>query len=207
MSLPEITAPIGTPLHLEAGHAFTPRSVFSELSTGAGHPRKRRLATVAPRIQAVSWTLDEAQMAAVDDWFENVLIVGTLPFAAYLVSEQGYLWWAAQWVEPYRAEILPAGHLWTVTGNLLLTGEGSATGPVRTSARVEFGAALDGTVSAQRQALGYVEFGAALADVLLARIEFGAALVAFELDELLREDSGYVLREDGGRIVREEVTP
>jgi len=204
MSLPEITAPIGTPVFLEAGHAITPRSVYANVEMITGYARKRRVYTVAPRIQSVAWFLNSAQMAAVDEWFEETLDVGNRRFAALVASDRGpgRLWWTAQWVAPYRAEPLNLG-MWRVTGDLLLIGDGSVEGPVATSAGLEIVVALTSTASATIDGHAAMEIQVALLPLILARLEMSAALLSFTPDFLLREDSGYILREDGGRIQRE----
>lgn len=204
MALPEITAPAGTPVFLEAGHAITPRSVYSNVAMTTGYARKRRIYTTAPRIQAVAWFLNSKQMAAVDDWFEHTLLVGHRHFAALVASDRGpgRLWWDAQWVAPYRAEPLNSG-FWRVTGELLLIGDGSVDGPVSTSASLEIVAALTSTAVATLDGHATMEIEAALLPLSIAHLEMGAALLAFTPDFMLHEDGGYLLREDGGRIQRE----
>lgn len=149
MSLPEITAPAGAPAFLADGHSIELVPPYADLPMAAGHSRKRRVCTHPPRIVSVGWMIiGQDLMAAIDDWFENALVVGVIEFAA-LVKHQGYgaRWWRAQWVEPYRAEPLPGGQIWHVTGKLLLTGAPSVDAPVATSMAAENTALLTGTAA------------------------------------------------------------
>ncbi|MEO8153560.1 MAG: hypothetical protein ABI605_10860 [Rhizobacter sp.] len=149
MSLPEITAPPGTPAFLADPHGIDLTPAYADLRQGAGHSRKRRVCTSPPRTVPVGWKLvGQDVMAAVDDWFENALVVGKVEFAAQVKHQgMGARWWRAQWVEPYRAEPLPGGAIWYVTGRLLLTGEPSADAPVASSMAAEVGVSLTGSAA------------------------------------------------------------
>lgn len=130
MTLPTITAPDGAPVFLAEGHGIEEDSVFAQVGYTTGHSRARRVWTVPERAVAVSWLLDADVMAAVDDWYENTLLAGTRQFAAR-VRNQGagsaLLWWTARWID-FQTEMLNLGR-GRVSGMLLLTGEGSETGP------------------------------------------------------------------------------
>ena len=135
MSLPEITLPYGTPGFLAADHGVDERDVYAPVPNTTGHSRSRRVRTIAPRVVTVSLRLSQAQMTALDSWFEGPLKVGEREFSAE-VANQGpglvTVWWRASWVGPYTAEP-KAGGFWNVSGSLLLTGDASTTGPPRTS--------------------------------------------------------------------------
>lgn len=178
MALPEITAPAGTPAFLVAGHAQQSHALHGNVGMGTGHARKRRLRTAAPRIVTVAWDLSAAQMLAVDQWYETALQVGARPFAAAVkdLGADALMWWTARWLAPYQAEPDETGY-WRATGQLLLTGEGSSVGPVITSAKVEFVAALTGTAKIAVVNSAAVEFVAALLSVQQARVEFVVALI------------------------------
>lgn len=167
MSLPEITLPAGIPIFLAEGHSATPRSKFADVGMRTGHSRKRRVSTAAPRVVQVSLFLTAELMQVFDTWFEDTLVVGVAKFSAQ-VAQQGAktrLWWEAEWVDMPRSEPL-APDAWRVTGRLLLTGIGSVDGPLNSSARVEFGAALTGVARTHIDQFGAIEFGAALEQVI-----------------------------------------
>lgn len=165
MALPELTTPPGTPPFRIAGHAIDPGSVYGEVPMGRGHGRKRRLWTTAPRTVEVSWRLTQAQMSAVHTWFEESLLVGSRTFAALVANQgPGLRWWEAKWVSPYKHKPMSGGR-WVVTGQLRLTGEPSAEGPVPTSLRLEVGAALAGSALVVVGKPLAVEFVAALEEV------------------------------------------
>jgi len=148
MALPEILPPAGTPVFLAEGHGIEPQSVYADVQFGAGHSRRRRVWTRAPRVVSVSWLLEADEMAAVDDWFENTLLAGARKFSAQVANQgPGLLWWEAQWLEPYHAEAMHLGR-WRVTGQLLLTGEGTPTKPYTPDMTVSFASALTGSASA-----------------------------------------------------------
>lgn len=204
MSLPEITAPAGTPaFQTEQGIEAVP--VFGGVKMRAGHSRTRRIFTIAPRTITVRWFLTSAQMAEVHAWFEQVLLVGHREFAAP-VKKQGasILWWSAKWVAPYRS--VPAGNgWWRVDGSLRVTGSGSATGPVASTLSADFSVALGGEASLTVTKGLTVSFSAALTDSANLHVSFTAALLSNVASggSMLREDGFHILREDGSRILRE----
>lgn len=200
MALPEIRPPSGTPCFLAAGHAIAPQSVYADVQMRSGHLRRRRLFTTAPRIVSVSWLLEADQMAAVDTWFEDVLLAGERPFSAQVANQgPGLLWWTAQWVEPYQTEALHLGR-WRVTGQLLLTGVGQVEDPYTPDMAVEFGAPLTSSAELTVITRLAVEFGAALLQVTgRLAVEFGSALV-HENPYLLTEDGDILLTEDDDEL-------
>lgn len=165
MALPEITPPPGTPPFRVAGHAISPGSVYGDVPMGAGHGRKRRLYTQAPRDVDVSWRLTQAQMTAVHDWFENTLIVGERPFAALVANQgPGLRWWEAKWLAPYKHRPLPGGR-WLVTGQLRLAGAPSAEAPGASSLSLSISVALTGSATLTVGKPLAVEFEVALVEV------------------------------------------
>ena len=131
MSLPSITAPPGTPAFLVAGHAIEEDSVYAQVRPMIGHSRARRVWTVVERVVSVSWVLEAEQLEAVDDWFERALLVGSRDFAAEIMNQGAgarKLWWRAKWIAPFDVEMLHRGR-GRVTGQLLLTGEGTEQAP------------------------------------------------------------------------------
>lgn len=130
MTLPTITAPEGAPVFLAEGHEIEEDSVFAQVAYTTGHSRARRVWTVPERVVTVSWLLEPDVLAAVDDWYETTLRVGSRQFAAR-VRNQGasaaLLWWTARWIT-YQVEMMNLGR-GRVSGTLLLTGDGSEIGP------------------------------------------------------------------------------
>ena len=149
MALPELTVPAGLPPFLSAPHEIELVPVFATVGFAAGHSRTRRLFTTAPRIVRVDWDLTESQMAAVDDWYEDILEAGKRQFAAQVANQgTGLLWWTAEWEEPYEAN---PGQIadWRVSGRLRLTGTGTTVAPVPSTLRLGVTAALLGSASPQ----------------------------------------------------------
>lgn len=198
MSLPGITAPSGTPPFRAAGHGIAPGSVFADVPMLTGHARRRRVWRTVPRVVDVEWRLTQAEMAVVDAWFEDVLQAGNRRFSALIANQgTGDLWWEAQWLSPYRADPI-AGGRWRVTGQLLLTGEGSATGPVTTDLQLAITVALTGppVVLTVTPALALEIVVRLTQPVVLGSINFGAALEA-------GTGSSYLLLESGDRLLLE----
>jgi hypothetical protein len=141
MTIPLITAPAGTPFVLAEGHGIEEDSVFAQVPFATGHSRARRVWTVTERLVTVRWLLEADEMAAVDEWFEDTLQAGALEFAAQMKNVgAGLLWWRARWVS-FQTEMLHLGR-GRVSGVLLLTGEGSETGPETGVLRMEVAAPL-----------------------------------------------------------------
>jgi hypothetical protein len=204
MSLPELTAPLGTPaFQTEQDIDFMP--VFGDVPMQTGHARRRRLYTTAPRDVRVRWFLTNAQMAAVHEWFEQVLQVGHLPFAARVKNQgAGTLWWNAKWLQPYKATPL-SRDFWSVEGQLRLTGAGSTTGPVASTLTMGFAAALTGTVKLTVTKPLTLSVNAALVGAIKLHTAFSAPLLPGSSSSdgaSLREDGALLLREDGSRILR-----
>lgn len=202
-TLPEILLPYGMPIFQAMNHAITLRSKHAVVKFRTGHSRTTPIATSRPRVVTVGLFLTAAQMAAFDNWYEDDLDVGKRQFSARVANQgTGLLWWCAEWLDRPLETPLAGGH-WRVTGSLLLTGTGSATGPANTSAAVEFAGTLLVTAAATLDGNGAVEFAASLETVALGAVEFGAALLDHPPFYVLREDLSFVLRQDGGKILRE----
>jgi len=150
MSLPLIFPPSSLPLFLGAGHGISLGSEYAGVARGRGHGRKRHKSTGAPRIVSVAWRLTQAQMTDLDFWFEKSLNVGVEAFTAEVANQgPGRLFWKANWVRPYRSvpQPTPQGILWTVTGNILLSGEGEASRPTTGEMAAEIMVALLGSAT------------------------------------------------------------
>jgi hypothetical protein len=200
MSLPGITAPPGTPVFLASGHTVSEDSVYRTVKYGTGHSRSRRVTTIAERIVTVQWFLEAGDMEAVDDWFENTLVAGTRMFAAQVANQDapGLLWWAARWISPPEYEMLHLGRA-KLSGQLLLTGEGSVTGPDTTALAAEFEEALSANpILIPTNASLAAEFEEALIVPLLFFVEFEEALAQPEPGEpRVTEDDDDRVTEDG----------
>lgn len=146
--LPEITVPDGTPSFLATGHDAEEVPTFAVVKLGTGHSRTRRLYTAPERIVSVGWFLTQEQMAALDDWFEKALLVGSNFFSIQVQDQTSpdLLWWKAKWVKPWDANPVEAGN-WEVTGQLRLYGEGSVSGPASTPLSMSISVPMIGTAT------------------------------------------------------------
>lgn len=150
MTLPLVFPPSSLPTFLARGHGIELGDDYAGVKRGSGHSRKRHASTGRPRIVSVVWLLDQAQMTALDDWFENALIVGVNTFTAEVANQgPGQLFWEARWVEPYTSDpqATPHGLLWTVTGRIQLFGEGEAARPLTGDLSAEIDVALLGSAT------------------------------------------------------------
>lgn len=204
MPLPALQAPSGLPLFLLAGHGISPDSLHDDIDVLQGEGRKRKVQTYAPRVVQVSWFLSEEQAAIADAWFENSLVVLHEPFTARIapLGTDSGIYWAAQWIEPPTWEALHLGR-WRVTGQLLLTGEGSDTAPGPVELAIEYEFALNGSAVVLVPADLAIEYEFALQSITPIEIEYEFALEVDVPSFELREDDGFELREDGGKERRE----
>ena len=130
MALPELTLPAGTPAFSADGHSIELTPMFADVPMRTGHDRRRRVYTTVPRSVSVKLDLTLAQMAAFHSWYEGPLQAGAQSFSVQVANQgSGLLWWKARFVEPYTAEANESGQAFWVTAKLLLTGDGSVTGP------------------------------------------------------------------------------
>ena len=179
MALPGITLPDGVPILLGEGHAIEESSVFAAVKPTTGHRRMRRLYTVPDRVVPVNWSLNSAQMAVFDDWFENALAVGSNFFSIRVKDQDsaGLLWWKAKWVEPYTADPV-APNRWHVTGSVKLFGEGSATPPDVSALALEISVPLTGSAVVTAPQGLELEITVALVSTTgIGNLEFSAQLL------------------------------
>ncbi len=182
MPLPEILAPAGTPPFLADGHGIAPRPVYVDVGMRTGHARRRRMTTTAPRVVSVSWFLTEAEMTAVDEWFETALLVGSRKFTALVQNQgEGALYWEAQWLTPWVAD--PSREFaWVVSGQLLLTGEGSETAPEMTSLGLEISVPAMGSAAITVGTTLAMEVTVPLLQPIYLGIEISVALLSSSAD-------------------------
>lgn len=206
MALPELLAPPGTCFLLNA-HANTPGDLDDDVQFMQGHSRKRRVQTSAPRVVDVSAIFKTADTAAIfDDWFENTLSVGNGLFTAKVApvgADSRY--WAAQWVGPLAWSPMGKGR-WQISGQLLLTGQGSDTPPLGATLATEYRAALTGSAKLTVGVSLATEFSASLVAHLPLRTEYVASLEADIPSYFEREsdsDGAFIQREDGTNLQRE----
>lgn len=177
--IPEIRPPAGIPVFALAGHTVTPKPSYSDIEMRTGQARRRRVCTSAPRVVSVGWVLESAQMAAIDEWYEDTLLAGERQFSAQVKGiglvggTEGLLWYTARWIEPYSAEALHLGR-WRVTGTLLISGEGQEADPYSPEMLIEYGAAVRTTASLIVSPRLAVEYGAAFERSFLLAVEYGA---------------------------------
>lgn len=132
MTLPLIFPPSSLPKFSAGGHGIRLGSDYAGVPRGRGHTRKRPKSSGAPRIVSVAWQLTYAQATALEFWIEHSLEVGTLSFTAEVANQgPGRLYWSAKWLRlpRYSPIATPRGPEWTVTGHLILSGEGEAVLP------------------------------------------------------------------------------
>lgn len=187
MTLPTLTAPVSAPVFLAEGHGIEEDPVFTDVQVASGHARRRRVFTVAERVVSVRWLLEAAQMAAVDDWFENTLQAGALSWSAQVANQAGpgLVWWEARWLAPPQFEMLHLGR-GLVSGQLFLVGEPSEAGPETGVLRAEMLARLldvRGNVSVPKVLA--MEVLAALEQPQVLRMEIEAALLNVNPEQLL----------------------
>jgi hypothetical protein len=197
MTLPLITVPEGTPCFLAEGHGIDEDSVFAQVPFATGHSRARRVWSVTERLVSVSWLLEADEMAAVDEWFEDTLQAGAAEFAAQVKNVgAGLLWWRARWVS-FQTEMLHLGR-GRVSGVLLLTGEGSVTGPETGVLRMEVLVPLLDVRSLVDVAKPLaMEVLVPLRQPAVLRMEVFVALADLSATARLTEDSVPRLTEDG----------
>jgi hypothetical protein len=178
VALPFITAPAGLPAFLAAGHGIDESELFAPVKPTTGHRRLRRIYTVPERTVNVAWRLSAAQMAVVDDWFENALNAGNQFFAAQVQDQDSAaaLWWKAKWLAPYQTNALPGGW-WRLSGQLRLFEVGSATAPVATALSIAYTVPLTGSAVVTSPQYLSMSFTVALTSTAsLGSINFSAAL-------------------------------
>lgn len=145
MTLPTIFPPASLPVFLAAGHAIDLADAYAGVPRARGHGRVRALCTAPPRTVDVAWLLNAAQIAELDAWFEEALLVGERHFTAYVANQgPGQLYWDAVWEAPYNSEPIAAtgGLRWRVTGRIRLSGEGQAERTPSGAIAAEVGIAL-----------------------------------------------------------------
>lgn len=202
MALPELLPPAGTPRFHVEGHAIAPDTLYDDIEPMQGERRKRRVQTYAPRTVSVSTIFEADEAYAYDEWYENVLIVGSAKFTAH-VGELGpnSKYWAAEWVDPPQWEAMTQGR-WRLSGQLLLTGEGADAPPATVTLAFEFGMALTGTASIASPVDLAFEFGMALESHNPIAFEFAMSLEAVETPEYFERETasggGFIERETGG---------
>lgn len=191
--------PSSLPEFLVEGHGFQADSLFANVRASTGHQRKRRRwTTPAPRTFPVSWTLTEAQMAALDAWFEDTLLAGERHFIARAATESGLRYWEAVWVAPYTSEPIniPGGLVWRVVGAITTFGESSPTPPFSGELAVTYGLPLEAEAAVQASAALSVTYGLPLTTPLPLSATYGLDLGTFEPFYLLIGDGFRLLLDD-----------
>jgi hypothetical protein len=121
--MPYSDMPAPLPPALADVHLREPIAVYAEQPMTAGTRRKRRLAAgtlPAPVVQQIEWDLSQYQMSVLDDFYENTLLAGSLPFNIQVATpDVGLETRVAQWLEPFSATPSEVGR-WHVSGKLLL---------------------------------------------------------------------------------------
>ena len=148
MSLPTLTLPGSIPAFLISQHTLAGQELYANVQPSQGHQRKRRLTTSRMIKATAALELTSAQMATLDDWYENALLAGQRQFAARLSGVGAPIqWWGCASAAPFSAEPRPAdaGVLWLVTWSLVLIGEPSASAPTQSGLSMAIALELDGS--------------------------------------------------------------
>lgn len=150
MPLPQLTQPPGTPPFLAAGHAVEERAQFAPFRPTTGHSRTRRVWTASDRVTGVQLYMTTAQTAEWFDWYEGALQDNGGIFSAEVASEEetsATTWWEASFVAP--PQFIPSQQegYWTVSGQLLLRGDGQTESPYTGLMAAEVRVGLEGSVA------------------------------------------------------------
>lgn len=170
--------------HIADGFAIDEAGVYARPELATGHSRLRRAYTVPERSVQIAWLLTDAQMAQIDDWYENALEGGSLAFSVPVKRQQSaeinpgaVAWWAAKWAEPPRCAPRRGG-LWHYSGTLRLFGDQSDAGPAALPLAAEIALPLYGQARLSVSQYIAAEFSLALFEQRsLGPVGFGVALV------------------------------
>lgn len=136
--------PPALPAALVQGHGFQPGPNATPRERDQGERRMRPRYRSAPDLCSASWLFTQEEFDEFHDWFEDVLLAGSLDFdvrVQHRGTEYGTTWYTAVFAQDYVAEVLHT-LLYRVTAPLVLR---ELIGPVRVPPTV--------------QALGRVAFG------------------------------------------------
>lgn len=144
MPLPSIVPPSSVPLFLIAGHETAYQSPFAMVAMGTGSPRKRRLVTRRPHLQAASLILEPGAAADFHAWHRDALRSGERSFAVQVKWQGiGLVYYEAQFASMYNATPLHLGR-WQVDMQLRLIGDAVGAPPDLGSFGGIAGLVLDG---------------------------------------------------------------
>ncbi len=110
--------PAVLPQPLQAGYKIESVDASRSFETDSGITRRRSVYRSAPRKATVTWKLNQAQLDALDEFFEVALEGGALAFAIDLYGVGPGLRTAhAKFTEPYQVSVIDIG-LYSVSANL-----------------------------------------------------------------------------------------
>lgn len=192
MTLPTLTMPPGIPYFLAEGHAIELLPVYADMPQASGHSRRRPIRTAASQIRDVALALNEQQMYSFNDWYENTLLSGSLPFSARVQNQgPGLLWWTAIWKDAPISD--PRGNgRWRVTGKLVLSGTGSVSGPEPGVLSVRMGVNISGSATLVENAALAVTFGVAITVGAALNVRFGVAIETQEVSRIAKPSRGSI---------------
>lgn len=129
MSLPALTLPAGLPMWRASGYQAAPESLYAVVPMAVGAARRRRVYTVADRLETVTLRLTDAQLQAFHEWFEDDLQAGLQPFAAPVPAlGGGVIEWYDALLLDYATTPGAAGRT-VLQATLRLRGEAYGEGP------------------------------------------------------------------------------
>lgn len=186
MALPELFLPSTLPDFKAAGHQLTPDALYAPVERQAGSSRRRRLFTSVPYSLKAQLEVTQSQLEDFFAWHETSLQAGAVPFTAKVAKVgPGVEYWEAYCLGFSVAH--EEGQMRTISLDLRLQGEPSASAPVAPSLTAEFSAVLASLELTE--AYPYLLFAEAYAETDFYA-NTGAALFAEVVASLQTECSG-----------------
>lgn len=108
-----IAYPEGLPYPLrDAGYGFDPTSPLVSTQLQSGQSISRRGFKNTPTDASVTWEMDNAQARLFENWFENALVSGSLPFDCPLKTPMGIGAYLAKFNGMYQGPVLVGISRW-----------------------------------------------------------------------------------------------
>lgn len=102
-----IQYPVDLPLPLRDGYGDRFEDIRSKCDMEIGTARRRRRFSVAPRLFDVVFRFNQVKYAIFDDWWENTIGGGSLPFDVQLDDGAGGLvWYTCNFTDAYKFNVV-----------------------------------------------------------------------------------------------------